>query len=137
MPKFEVFTRRMTPSSNAPSVTIQKRGTISLNKASFDALGKPDAIELLYDRTARIVGLRPAEPGTPQAYPLRPGAGVGHGPYVVSAIAFTKFYEIPTDKSLRWQAQLVEGVLCVELDSIATEVTSNRAAGSTASRPNM
>lgn len=129
MPPFEVFTRRMTPSSSAPLVTIQKRGTISLNKASFDALGAPATVELLYDRAARIVGLRPAQPDSGHAYPLRPAAGVGHGPYIVSAIAFTKFYKITTDRSLRWPAYLVDGVLCVELDSTATPVTSNRAAG--------
>ena len=81
-----------------------------------------------YDRVARIVGLRPAGPSSAQAYQLRPAAGVGHGPYVVSAIAFTKFYEISTDQSLRWTAHMVDGVLCVELDSSSTPVTSNRAA---------
>lgn len=129
MPTFEVFNRRMVASSNAPWVTIQKRGAISLNKAAFDALGAPPAVELLYDRTAHIVGLRPAEAGAPHAYLLRQAAGPGHGPYVVSAIAFTKFYEINTDQSMRWGALVIDGVLCVELDSIATPVTSNRAVG--------
>ncbi|MDQ2959078.1 MAG: hypothetical protein M3Y42_19245 [Actinomycetota bacterium] len=127
MPDFEVFTRRLVPLKKTPLVTIQKRGTISLNKSAYAALGEPEAVELLYDRDERVIGLRPAEPTLEHAYPVRSATGKGAGPFVISAIAFTKFYDIDTGESLRWQAQLIENVLCIDLDSTATPVTSNRA----------
>ncbi|MGI8667346.1 MAG: hypothetical protein ACR2N4_15200 [Jatrophihabitans sp.] len=127
MPDFEVFTKRLVPLKKTPLLTIQKRGTISLNRSAFVALGEPDAVELLYDRDERVVGLRPVEAAMEHAYPVRSATAKGSGPYVISAIAFTKFYEINTDQSLRWQAHLVGDVLCIDLDSTATPVTSNRA----------
>ncbi|MDQ2846846.1 MAG: hypothetical protein M3Y77_10960 [Actinomycetota bacterium] len=125
MPNFEVFTQRIAPSAGIALVTIQKRGAISLNKTAFVALGEPNAVELLYDRTERIIGLRSAQPEAEHAYPVRSAAG-GHSPFVVSAIAFTKFYNIDTDRTLRWHASFTDGVLCVELNSVAIPVTSSR-----------
>ena len=57
MADFEVFTRRMVPLVKQPTATLQKRGTMSLNKAAHVALGSPDAVELLYDRAEQIIGM--------------------------------------------------------------------------------
>ncbi len=127
MPDFEVFTRRLVPLKKTPLVTIQKRGTITLNKSAYSALGEPDAVELLYDRDERIVGLRPVEASLEHAYPVRPTISRGSGSYVISALAFTAFYDIDTEQPRRWHAHLVDDVLCIDLDSAGTPVTSNRA----------
>ena len=42
-------------------------------------------------------------------------------------MAFTKFYDIDTSQSLRRNAFLDDGVLCLNLNDLATPVTSNRA----------
>ncbi|MFF0575262.1 hypothetical protein [Streptosporangium saharense] len=122
MPNFETFTRRMVPLAKQPSVTIQKRGTMSLNAAAYAALGEPEAVELLYDRDERIVGFRAAPRGAEHAYPLRAQTGT----YIVSGTAFTKYYRIDTTISRRWVGYLDEDVLCVDLGQPGTEVTSNR-----------
>ncbi|MGI8667345.1 MAG: hypothetical protein ACR2N4_15195 [Jatrophihabitans sp.] len=127
MPNFEVFTQRASPLAGVALVTIQKRGTLSLNRSAFAALCEPEAVELLFDRTARVIGLRHTQPEAAHAHLVRKPAGRG-GPFVISAIAFIRFYAIDIDRSLRWQARLEHGVLCVELSSAATPVTSNRAA---------
>ncbi|MFX8766474.1 hypothetical protein ABTM49_19830, partial [Acinetobacter baumannii] len=89
------------------------RGTISLNKSAFSVIGEPEAVELMYDRDERIVGLRPVDASAEHAYPVRSATARGGGPYVISAIAFTKFYDISTERSLRWQAHVVDGTLCI------------------------
>jgi hypothetical protein len=127
MPNFETFTKRLVPLKKQPLVTIQKRGTISLNKSAHVALGAPEAVELLYDQDEKIVGLNPVEPTVDHAYPLRSASGKDTGPFVISAIAFTKFYQINTAVSLRWPAYLDSGVLCVDTKTPGTPVTSNRA----------
>ncbi|NKT46166.1 hypothetical protein GS908_01205 [Rhodococcus hoagii] len=38
---FEVFDKRMSPLAKAPSVTIQKRGIFSINKAAHALIGEP------------------------------------------------------------------------------------------------
>jgi hypothetical protein len=127
MPNFETFTKRLVPLKKQPLVTIQKRGTISLNKSAHVALGAPEAVELLYDQDEQIVGLHPVEATLDHAYPLRSASGKDTGPFVISAIAFTKFYQINTDTSVRWPAYVEDGVLCIDTKLPGTPVTSNRA----------
>lgn len=127
MPQFETFTKRMIPLKRDPHITIQKRGTMSLNKSAYVALGSPDAVELLYDTGERIVGLRPADSLAEHAHTVRASTTSGSGTFAISAMAFTKFYDIDTTRSLRWAAYLDDGVLCINLNDPATPVTSNRA----------
>src|SRR5689334_24662907 len=70
--EFEVFTGRFKPaSSKTMRVTLNTRGVFSLNSATYTALGEPRFVELLYDKTNRVIGLRPTEETTKHAYPVR------------------------------------------------------------------
>ena len=126
MANFEVFTRRMVPLVKQPAVTIQKRGNISINRAAFVALGEPQAVELLYDPTERIVGFRGVPVDTEHAYPMRPQGQKEDGPYIVAGMAFTKYYAIDTTISRRWPAAMQDDILCIDLKQPGTVVTSNR-----------
>ena len=126
MPDFEVFTRRMIPLVKQPTVTLQKRGTLSFNKAAHVAMGSPEAVELLYDRAQKIIGIRAVPPEVEHAYPMRPQANKADGPYIVSGAAFTKYYGIDTDEARRWTAVIEDGVLLIDLGAAGTVVTGNR-----------
>lgn len=126
MREFETFTRRMIPLVKKPFVTIQKRGTMSFNKAAHVALGSPEAVELLYDKANDVMGIRPVDPSVDHAYPMRPQANKDDGPYIVSGSAFTKFYGIKTEEARRFNAQMEDGVLIIDLRSEGQVVTSNR-----------
>lgn len=126
VPEFETFTRRMIPLVKKPSITIQKRGTMSFNKAAYVALGSPEAVELLYDKELKIVGIRAIDPIVDHAYPMRPQANKDDGPYIVSGAAFTKYYGIDTEEARRWNAELEDGILCIDLRQPGQVVTSNR-----------
>ena len=106
--------KRSSPVATEPVVTIQKGGTISLNAPAFAALRDPEAVELLYDRTAQIVGLRAVDPGAAQAYPVRAVQSKNATSYVLSGRAFVKFYGIAAEKARRWRGTLEDGVLCVD-----------------------
>ena len=123
---FEVFTKRMVPLVKSPYVTIQKRGSFSLNASAHAALGAPRALELLYDASGRVIGLRGVEPEAPHAYPLRNATNKVIGPWIVSGSAFTKYYNIDTSVSRRWPAVLDDGVLCLHLSGESTLVIGNR-----------
>ena len=86
---FEVFDKRMTPLAKAPSVTIQKRGVISLNKAAHDLIDSAETVELLYDRGRQVIALRASDDSSPHAYAVRNGSKRGPGQAIVSATAFT------------------------------------------------
>jgi len=125
MPNFEVFTKRTSPRIKDPSVTIQKKGTMSINRASYEALGAPEAIELLFDEKERIMGMRAVDASSEHAYPLR-GSGKKHSSFLLSGMAFTKFYELDTSVARRYRAHFREGILQVDLNGESTEVISNR-----------
>jgi hypothetical protein len=124
---FEVFDKRMTPLAKAPSVTIQKRGVISLNKAAHDLIGNAETVELLYDRDRNVVALRAADDSAPHAYAVRSGSKNGPGQAIVSATAFTQHYGIDTTATRRWKPLTEDGMLCVDLNVEGTLITGNRA----------
>lgn len=127
---FEVFKKTSAPLARVPTVTIQKRGLMSLNRAAHALIGSPEHVELLYDADRRMVGLRPTEASNPNAYPARPqNSSKETGPILVAGTMFTRYYDIPTDVSRRWTGVRVEdGVLVVPLDEPSQAVTSNRSA---------
>ena len=124
MAHFETFRRSLLPLKTDPQVTIQRRGMFSLNRSAFLALGSPGAVELLYDKDDRIVGLRPVEASARHAYHVRQSTRSSSGPFVVSAMAFTKFYDINTSLTQRWVAYMDDGVLCVNLSADPAAVIS-------------
>ncbi len=126
VPNFETFTRRMIPLSKDPFVTIQRRGTISMSASAHQLLGSPKSIELLYDATERIVGFRGVDEASEHSYPVRSVSNRTEGPFVFSGTAFAKHYGIDTSQSRRRKAQLVDGVLCIDLKDPGTVVTGNR-----------
>ena len=135
MVPFEVFDKRMTPLAKAPSVTIQKRGVISLNKAAHDLVDNADTVELLFDRDRSVMALRPADDSSPHAYAVRTGSKRGPGQAIVSATAFTAHYGIDTTATRRWKPFVEDGMLCVDLTAEGTVITGNRAKARTADEP--
>jgi hypothetical protein len=124
LPNFTTFTKRLIPLTKAPYVTIQRRGTMSLNAAAHAAVGSPKAVELLYDPDAKIIGFRAVDPAVEHAYALRT-ANNGTS-FILSGRAFTNHFEIATDTSTRYPAAMDGDVLCVDISQGGTEVTSNR-----------
>ena len=126
---WETFQRQRIPISEGPTITIQRRGTMSLNSAAYRALESPEAVELLYDQQQRLMALKSSDTGTPHAYPVRPlgQSRVGGGTWLISGQAFTKYYGIETAKAYRWDAKLEpDGLLVIDLKEPGTEVTGNR-----------
>lgn len=122
---FEVFKRQRAPVSTEPAVTIQKRGTLSLNAAAYESLEAPEAVELLYDRSERLIGMRKANPSTDHAYAVRP-LGKGGRNWLISGRSFSAYYGIPTESARRWSARVDEGMLIVDLKQPGTQVTGAR-----------
>ncbi len=125
MSGFEIFTKRMAPLGKTPGVTIQKRGTITINRAAYALLGEPKAVELLFDRDKHLVGLRPVDKTAQHAYSLRTQGSGDTGPMVVAGTAFTNYYKIDTSVSRRWIPALENDILVLDLDK-GVEITSNR-----------
>lgn len=104
------------------TVTIGQRGIFTLSGPAHELLGRPDAVEFLYDRDTRVVGVRPAVDRA-NAYSVRANGAS----FSVSGSAFIRHYGIASNAAVRRTASLQDDVLCVDLNDPGTPVTSNRA----------
>lgn len=120
---FEVFKKGSAPVSTVPSVTIQKRGLLSLNKAAAQMLTEgdkeeiPEGVELLWDSERRVIGIRPAPLTNPNAYPLRPQGQKASGPFLIAGTMFTKYIGLDTSAARRWVPKLEDDILIVDLNA--------------------
>jgi hypothetical protein len=123
---FEVF-RRQRITTDKPSVTIQKKGLFSINAPAFDELGKPEAVEFLYDRENQVIGIRPVERDADHAYFPR---AVGRGStWLIAGTAFTKFYGIDVSEARRRTVEVKDGTLLIDLKDPGVVAVSNRTVG--------
>lgn len=112
---FELFTGRAIPVVERAMVTIQRKGTMSLNHAAFQALGEPAAVAMFFNKAKRIVGIRAIDPAESYAYPVRKQAASRN--YVLAGQAFTKTYGIDTTAARRYNAELrPDGMLVIDLE---------------------
>lgn len=120
---FEVFDKRSAPTSGTPSVTLQKRGILSINAAAHALIDKPDVVELLFDSDRRVIALRPAA-SSPTAYQVRGPSKTGQ--VLLSVTAFTHAFNIDTEESRRFEPFTEDGMLCIDLKGHSTVVRGNR-----------
>ena len=111
---FETFTRQRRTEPQ-PFVTIQKKGVISLNRAAFEALESPEAVELLYDRDERRVALRRGDPSVEHAHHVRAPVQ-NHATWLISCSAFVNYYEIDASVSVRRAARMEGDLLIINLN---------------------
>ncbi len=119
MPNWEVFDRKAKPLVSQPLVTLQASGTFSMNEASYDALGQPDQVELLYDREERVIGFRAATDKSPHSYPIKPQQN--GRTFQTGGRAFCKHYGIETGKARRFAGEMIDGVLAIDLKGEALD----------------
>lgn len=128
---FEVFQKSSAPLTKVPTVTIQTRGLISINRSAHALIDNPEAVEFLYDPERQVVGLRPASIEAPNAYPVRPqNSSTTAGPLLIAGTAFTKFHGIDTTHARRWVPTVEDGILCIDLQAPSQLVVSNRSKAS-------
>jgi len=113
VPNFEKFRRYKVTSEPVPIVAFHLRGLFALNELAYEALNRPEAIELFYDRSDKVIGLKGAERGSPDSYAVR--HHTKHS-YQVEGRSFMKFYEIPEEAAgRRYQAEMMDGILAIDL----------------------
>jgi hypothetical protein len=122
---FERFDQRHIAIAGSPFVTIQKGGRVmTINRPAHEMLGSPEAVELLYNKKNRVVGIREVSKKEPYAFPLRAQGRKGREPsnYLVAVQAFTKHYNIDTSVAMRYPAEMQEDILTISLNrgTIAT-----------------
>lgn len=124
-PKFETFTRRFAKASKEPTLTVTVRGTLNINEPALIALGKPDAVVLLYDRDEAVIGVRPADREDPNAYRV---AQLGSGSHSRTIVArdFCAWIGADLADARRYPLTMDGDIGCVSLRGPSRIVTGNR-----------
>jgi hypothetical protein len=127
MDEFEVFTGKSSRVSGGPVVTIQRGGIFALNADAYEALGRAEAVELLYSRENQIIGFRPVSSEVSHAYRLRKARATES--YLVSGRAFLANYQLddPERYAGRYNAEARAGNMLTV--SVKTKPVSMRRGG--------
>lgn len=127
MTEYELFRRVRAPAVRTPAVTLMQRGLLSLNSAAFEALGSPKAVELMYSRKDKRIGVRAADPSAAHSYkPHTAAKDKGRGPYLVSGSAFLTYFNIQVEHTTRYTATMDGNILSISLKDGGTPLISNR-----------
>jgi len=122
---YELFEYRRVSIGRAPMISLQKRGTFSLNRIAVEALGSPGHVQLFYSRKKRRVGFRAAEADAPHTYSLSPQTSNSN--YQIGAKSFCLYYNIPFGEgSRRFTTQMDGDMLSIDLDEQNQTIPSPR-----------
>jgi hypothetical protein len=100
-------------------VTISDRGVIYLNELAWIALRRPEAVELMFDKGRRMIGIKETDPLYPTAFPVKPKPGTRGR--IISASAFCTHFLIKAMRTGLFNSIEIddEGMMSLHLDSLS------------------
>ncbi len=118
--KWEEFTHKSDYRAEMIRVSLNGHGHFLLNQKAVSELGDPKAVVLLFERSSRLIGVKPSEADVEHSYELkRKGSSQN---YLLRAKAFCTFYSINVGDPVVFNDVRVEGgVIILNLDNV-TEV---------------
>lgn len=112
-PNFVTFQERLTRQSLEPTVALYA-GThvLAINRAAWEKLGKPEFVEILFDRGAWLVGLRKVEEKANFAYKVQAQKTT----WLIHGKAFVKWAGIAEPQYAgRYPAKMFDDVLAFQI----------------------
>jgi hypothetical protein len=100
-------------------VTLAKKCNIYINGKAYDALGRPGAVELLFDGNRRIIGLKPIDARRTNAFPVHNHTARYKR---IAAAAFCHHFRIKPTSTMLFQNVDIdpEGVMHLDLMNTVT-----------------
>ncbi len=99
----------------APQLSIQRGGTLGINKSLYEALGRPDRIVFLWDVETRTFGLSTHIEGARSTYPVR--AQQSESSWVINATSFLRWAGVSHGDKVQYYNPIIEdGIAIIELD---------------------
>ena len=115
-------------SRDSKYVSINQDGEILMNRHTYHELNEPAAVVILFDSGTYTIGLRPASPLTPNAFPIRQKGK--HGNRQVAVRPFVERHELKLNGTARFLTpEIEEGILVLELRrtaNVSRRKNSNR-----------
>jgi hypothetical protein len=114
---FELFTDkgRRRARSAWPYLTVTRNGDFTFDRASWESIGSPEHVEIIYDRDARVIGVRAT--ASEDGYKVRPN---GVKACLINARVFCRYLEIDHSVARRRPVHCQDRALYVFLDDERT-----------------
>ncbi len=127
MPDFKKFSRTTAPVTTEPFFTVHKNWrVVSLNHAAYLSMDQPEAVELLFDESEKVLGVRKVATSDPDAFLVRKQGNARN--YVIAAQAFAHHFGLQSAAARRYAPKLLEsGLLAVDLKEAGVEATRSKA----------
>lgn len=114
--QWDVFKADIKPGKRyEPLVTLQAKGVLWFNPAAYELLGRPAAVELMFDKLNGSIGIKAVPADSPHAVAIR-RANSGDS-RAISAATFCVYYGIRYENSLRFRNIRLDhdGILVLDL----------------------
>lgn len=106
-------------------VSLNQKGIIAINRRTYQALGEPEAVSLLFDIDNLTIGLRPCGLLMPNAFPIAQRGATGT--HIIWALSFTNAHQIFVTGTIRFlKPEIEDGVLVLDLNYTARTTQSPR-----------
>ena len=105
--KWLIYNEPPTRVTNGLYLSINKIGELMLGRGSFEAIGRPEAVYLMYDPDNDLIGLRKTEPLMTNAFALRAKGDSGN--FVVRAKPLCVKHDLRFDGTVQFLETSVEG----------------------------
>lgn len=103
-----------SPGTVYPVINIQPNGYLAINRLSWDALGQPEFVRVLFDPRLRIIALQSAEKLTDQTYPITSRTGARRfTPGLICAADLCNRHKLP--RNIKMIAKFARGMLFAKL----------------------
>ncbi len=113
------------PGKKETVATLQQKGIISLTAATWEGGGRPQAVQLRYDRERNVILVRRAEPGTPNVAGVRKQNT--SNTYLIGSQAFTQHYDLRPATATRYPVQIgADGVMVIDLNTSLAKPRATR-----------
>ena len=123
--EWEEFTQKSVGKADAIRVSLNARGNIALNLKAIEALGSPEAVVLLFDRSNQMIGLKPSSREVSHAYEIK-RQGTSQS-FFVRARSFCTFYGIDIGDTIAFNdVQDRDGMLVLQLANVTEAVRRPR-----------
>ena len=109
-----------------PAVSLQRRGNFQVNRAAYEYMGRPEALQLGFDRNKRIIAFKLAKSGGRGAYTVHKASGAET--YSVAAKAFANLHDLDLSQSRRYLLHKIGDVYAIKLDEPETTASRGRKA---------
>lgn len=117
MEVWEVFRGRPNGVRGVARVTLQRDGTLLLNALAYEQIGRPEAVELMFEVRTRRVGLKAIDAGEDHAFPVKQKKRMNQ--WEIRSSPFFVHHKIKTDRTVLFgKTEMVDGVMALELGSV-------------------